>query len=75
MRQPRWGGSHPKAIRQHLALSVGRRDRIISIASPLALLLLWEIAVRGGLVDARFFPAPSRIRYASQDCSTQKSET
>jgi ABC-type nitrate/sulfonate/bicarbonate transport system permease component len=51
-RQPRWGA---------LALSAGHRDRIISIASPLALLLLWEIAVRAGLVDARFFPAPSRI--------------
>ena len=60
-RQPRWGGTHPKAIRQHLALSIGHRDRIISVASPIALLLLWEIAVRTGLVDARFFPAPSRI--------------
>ena len=53
--------SHSKAIRQRLLQSVGHRDRIISIASPLALLLLWEIAVRAGLVDARFFPAPSRI--------------
>ena len=52
---------HPKAIRQQLALSVTNRERIISIASPLALLLLWEAAVRAGLVDARFFPAPSRI--------------
>ena len=51
-RQPRWGA---------LLRSVGYRDRIISIASPLALLLLWELAVRAGLVDARFFPAPSRI--------------
>jgi ABC-type nitrate/sulfonate/bicarbonate transport system permease component len=53
--------THPKAIRQQLAFSVDNRDRIISIASPLGLLLLWEIAVRTGLVDARFFPAPSRI--------------
>jgi NitT/TauT family transport system permease protein len=30
------------------------------MASPLALLLLWELAARGGLIDARFFPAPSR---------------
>jgi NitT/TauT family transport system permease protein len=51
-RQPRWGA---------LARSAGQSDRIISIASPLALLLLWEIAVRAGLVDPRFFPAPSRI--------------
>src|SRR5256885_10310140 len=53
--------THLKAIGQRLARGVGHRDRIISIASPLALLLLWELAVRAGLVDARFFPAPSRI--------------
>jgi ABC-type nitrate/sulfonate/bicarbonate transport system permease component len=33
----------------------------LSIASPLALLLLWELASRGGLVDERFFPAPSGV--------------
>ena len=53
--------THPKAIRQRLALSTSNRDRMISVASPVALLLLWEIAVGAGLVDARFFPAPSRI--------------
>src|SRR5258705_7262670 len=53
--------TRPKAIRQRLLRSVGHRDRIINIVSPLALLLLWELAVRAGLVDARFFPEPSRI--------------
>ncbi len=38
-----------------------RRDRIISLASPLGLLLLWEVCVHAGLVDRRFFPAPSSI--------------
>lgn len=37
------------------------RDRLINFASPVALLLLWEAAVRTGLLDARFFPAPSTI--------------
>jgi ABC-type nitrate/sulfonate/bicarbonate transport system permease component len=42
-------------------LSVANRDRLISIASPIVLLLIWEIAARGGLMDQRFFPAPSRV--------------
>jgi ABC-type nitrate/sulfonate/bicarbonate transport system permease component len=37
------------------------RDRLINIASPIALLLLWECAARAGLIDTRFFPAPSSI--------------
>jgi NitT/TauT family transport system permease protein len=42
-------------------ISARNRDRLISIASPLVLLALWELSVRVGLLDARFFPAPSRI--------------
>lgn len=37
------------------------RDRLLGIASPLVLLLLWEIGARAGAVDVRFFPAPSSI--------------
>lgn len=37
------------------------RDRLLGIASPLALLVLWEISARTGLVDTRFFPAPTSI--------------
>lgn len=37
------------------------RDRLLGIGSPLALLLLWEISARSGLIDVRFFPAPSSI--------------
>ena len=37
------------------------RDRIISIASPLVLLLIWQIAAQTGLIDQRFFPAPSKV--------------
>jgi len=32
-------------------------------ASPLFALLLWEFSTRSGLLDARFFPAPSSIFY------------
>jgi NitT/TauT family transport system permease protein len=37
------------------------RDRLLAAVTPLALLLVWEIFVRSGLLDARFFPAPSSI--------------
>jgi ABC-type nitrate/sulfonate/bicarbonate transport system permease component len=36
-------------------------ERAISILSPLVLLGLWEICARTGIVDVRFFPAPSNI--------------
>ena len=42
-------------------LSANNRDRMISIASPFMLLLLWEVLVRTTVLDARFFPAPSKI--------------
>jgi NitT/TauT family transport system permease protein len=42
-------------------LSMRARDRIISLASPIGLLLVWELAARFGLIDTRFFPAPSSI--------------
>ena len=38
-----------------------RRDRIISIASPVGLLVAWELAAQLGFIDVRFFPAPSSI--------------
>jgi len=34
---------------------------MISIASPILLLLLWQGAAQAGLVDVRFFPAPTQI--------------
>lgn len=44
-----------------MTLSTENRDRLIGLASPIALLLLWEAAADFGWVDARFFPAPSTI--------------
>ena len=36
-------------------------ERLISILSPLMLLLIWEVLARVGWIDTRFFPAPSTI--------------
>ena len=36
-------------------------ERIVSITSPILLLIVWEVLVRAGLLDARFFPAPTSI--------------
>ncbi|HLQ25568.1 MAG TPA: ABC transporter permease [Acidiferrobacterales bacterium] len=49
----------PRARR--LFISAGGRDRILSILSPFLLLIVWEISVRVGLLDARFFPAPTTV--------------
>lgn len=35
--------------------------RLLSLLSPLLLLGLWEALARGGVIDVRFFPAPSAI--------------
>lgn len=35
--------------------------RLLSIASPLLFLLVWEVSVRLGWLDYRFFPAPSVV--------------
>lgn len=37
------------------------RDRLINIASPILLLLVWELAAQFKMIDVRFFPAPSTI--------------
>jgi NitT/TauT family transport system permease protein len=41
-----------------------RRDTIISVASPFALLALWEVCAHLGVIDRRFFPPPSSIAMA-----------
>src|SRR5882672_4936502 len=48
-------------IGERARLAARRRDRILSIASPLGLLLAWELAAQTGMIDVRFFPAPSSI--------------
>ncbi len=47
--------------RRRLPLSPDRLRSLLGLMSPLALLLLWEAGVHLGLVDYRFFPAPTAI--------------
>lgn len=42
-------------------LSEAQVERLMSIGSPLFLLLLWELAADFHMIDVRFFPAPSKI--------------
>jgi ABC-type nitrate/sulfonate/bicarbonate transport system permease component len=42
-------------------LSAKAYERLISLSSPIVLLLLWEAAARSGVIDSRFFPPPSSI--------------
>jgi len=43
------------------AISMRSRERILGIASPIVLLVVWEAAARTHLIDTRFFPAPSSV--------------
>ncbi|WP_053960429.1 ABC transporter permease [Sulfobacillus thermosulfidooxidans] len=36
-------------------------NRLIQLASPIALLIVWELIVLSGVVNAKFFPAPTEI--------------
>jgi ABC-type nitrate/sulfonate/bicarbonate transport system permease component len=47
--------------RARLSTGDAGRDRVLSVASPVALFVLWEIAARAHWIDVRFFPAPSSI--------------
>jgi NitT/TauT family transport system permease protein len=42
-------------------------ERLVSVASPLVLLLVWELLVRSRVLDVRFFPAPSQVLRALWD--------
>jgi ABC-type nitrate/sulfonate/bicarbonate transport system permease component len=48
-------------IGERRRVAAKRRDRIISVASPVGLLLTWELAAQLHFIDVRFFPAPSSI--------------
>jgi ABC-type nitrate/sulfonate/bicarbonate transport system permease component len=55
-----WQAKQDPAIRQRI-LTPRRREVLVSIFSPVILLVAWEALVRAGLLDVRFFPAPSSI--------------
>jgi ABC-type nitrate/sulfonate/bicarbonate transport system permease component len=44
-----------------MRMSTRARDRLLNVISPLALLTLWELCAHFGLIDTRFFPAPSSV--------------
>jgi NitT/TauT family transport system permease protein len=46
---------------QNFAVTMRTRERLLGIASPIALLAVWEIAARLHFIDTRFFPAPSSV--------------
>ena len=48
-------------IGEQARLAARRRELVMSFASPIGLLVAWEIAGRLGYVDVRFFPVPSTI--------------
>ena len=58
--------SAPAAQRGRSSAPAGWRpglptDALLGVLTPIGLLLLWELAVKAGLLDFRFFPPPSRI--------------
>src|ERR1700733_3765645 len=48
-------------IGERKRVAAKRRDRLISVASPVGLLIAWELAAQLHFIDTRFFPAPSSI--------------
>jgi len=59
MQRPRW-----------LPQAGAKTEAAVQVLSPIALLLIWEVAARAGWVDQRFFPAPSAIVRAFWDAIT-----
>jgi NitT/TauT family transport system permease protein len=49
------------APQRAMTMSARTRDRLLSVISPLALLIVWELCARFGFIDTRFFPAPSSV--------------
>lgn len=58
------GRGHEPTLKARRRPLSKRTTLALSIASPVVLLLLWEMASRSGIVDARFFPAPSGVLVA-----------
>jgi NitT/TauT family transport system permease protein len=51
----------PASAKSGVGLSPRNQERLAGLLAPVAMVLLWELVVRAGLVDHRFFPAPSSI--------------
>ncbi|MFT4118790.1 ATP-binding cassette domain-containing protein [Bradyrhizobium sp.] len=62
--KPEAAAQQPSAETLERLARPSRNRKIISLLgkfSPLSVLLLWEIVVKSGIADDRFFPAPSSI--------------
>src|SRR5262249_47634312 len=49
------------AAQAESGMSARTRDRLLNVISPLGLLVVWELCARFGVIDTRFFPAPSSV--------------
>ncbi|MFR9807222.1 ABC transporter permease [Pseudonocardia sp. RS010] len=58
---PKAGRSTRGLVRRTVSGSDNRFVRMLPVLSPIGLLVLWEIASRVGILDDRFFPAPTAI--------------
>jgi NitT/TauT family transport system permease protein len=67
-------GTHPpgasslhvtEAAGERAAATTRRIERVVALCSPFLFLIVWELASRAGVLDDRFFPAPSTIFQAS----------
>lgn len=47
--------------RRRWSISRSGAARLMNIVSPVGLILVWELLARFGVIDVRFFPAPSKI--------------
>jgi ABC-type nitrate/sulfonate/bicarbonate transport system permease component len=64
------GSTEKHAPKRDAKQSAWRRipgDRTLAVLTPALLLVVWELLVRSGLVDSRFFPAPTTIFVAMWD--------
>ncbi|MCW2845782.1 MAG: hypothetical protein JWN22_3698 [Nocardioides sp.] len=55
-----------KQVKQRRSVSK-RTLRVVSVMSPLVILVTWELLSRVGVLDARFFPAPTLVFRALWD--------
>ncbi|HEX6970606.1 MAG TPA: ABC transporter permease [Limnochordia bacterium] len=53
---------HGIGVSEHRAVQRKRRlDRALTVLGPVLVLVSWELLAKTGVIDARFFPPPSRI--------------
>lgn len=51
----------PREVTPRVPARTTSLEQLVSLLSPVVLLLVWELLVRNRILDARFFPAPSAV--------------